>query len=253
MTQFCPHCGFQLEPDAIFCPNCGQRVVEEANQDDFGSVNTVKLPHGMQNMAANDAAPMPTPVQSPSWGPGNSNSGNGSTPQGNSYPKANARLFAAIGGAVAAGAVAAALVFNFVVLPKQQASIQGAQDAQQQTSDQDAPGGANQVQGGSDGTADQAFSNAQAQAGAQEEERAKADSKIAAADAQATMEAQADSDFHSSLVSYYQQLSDYDSRIKDAASTFNNNFLTASLGSRESYASSASSLMSDLESTRDAL
>lgn len=247
MPQFCPHCGSQLEPDAIFCPNCGQRIVADASQADFGSDNTVQLPRGDWGQVAVGAASMPTPIQSPSWEPANGSLQNGSGVQGTSYPKANAKLIAAIGGAVAAGALAVALVLNFVVLPSRTADGQATQAAQQQTSDKDSTTGAGQAQNDSNGaTNDQTTAAAQ-----QEEERAKADSKAAAADAQATVDAQADSQFHASLVSYYQRLSDYDTRIKSTATDFNNNYLNASLSSRESYSSSATSLMDDLEATRD--
>lgn len=62
-----------------------------------------------------------------------------------------------------------------------------------------------------------------------------------------TSQQQADSQFRSELVSYYNRLSDYDSRVASAADTFNNNFLSSSMSARQSYASSCSSLLSEIQ------
>lgn len=266
MTQYCPHCGSQLEPGFDFCPNCGMPVPAEGDttQEPY-SEKTTQLAKGPQSQVSYDAVPMPTPVASPSRDSAYNVSGYAPNAQGSSRPRGNAKLIAAIGGLLAAAAVAAALVFNFVVLPKQQADVQAAQAAQaaqQQTSDQDSSAGTSQAQtdSGTDSSSDadaaaaKAASDAQAKAAAaQQQEEARAQAERSAAAAQAARDAQADSNFHSSLVSYYQQLSDYDSRIKSVASTFNNNYLTAGLGSRESYAATAASLLDDLSNTRDAV
>lgn len=63
----------------------------------------------------------------------------------------------------------------------------------------------------------------------------------------------ADEAFHTSLVSYYNALSDYDSRIRSVATDFNNHYLSGTISTRSSYANTAYGLLSELEQRQSAL
>lgn len=62
-----------------------------------------------------------------------------------------------------------------------------------------------------------------------------------------------DEQFHDVLVTSYNRLSGYDSRIKDVATTFNNHYLSGSVSERASYAATARSLLSELKEQRSHL
>lgn len=62
-----------------------------------------------------------------------------------------------------------------------------------------------------------------------------------------------DEQFHDAIVTSYNRLSGYDSRIKDVATTFNNHYLSGSVSERASYAATARSLLSELKEQRSNL
>ncbi|MGN0287404.1 MAG: zinc ribbon domain-containing protein [Atopobiaceae bacterium] len=244
--SYCPNCGAPITPDQLFCTNCGARIV--AAGADATQVNAVNpeaggmMGGGTGIQGTQELAPMPsvpqyagTDHQQPSHHPSS---------------HSRAKLIGLVAGCVAAGAVAAALVFHFVVSPQQQAQFQQQQDQQQQQSDQavaqaqqdasDAKAQADAAQQQADAAQQQANQAAQAQADAAAAAQAKANAQKSAQDA-------ADQQFHSTLVSYYNALSDYDRRIRNAATNFNNNYLSASASTRSGYSDDATGLQYELE------
>lgn len=247
----CPNCGAPLSPGQLFCTNCGMRV--DASGADATQVNAVNpyaggvADNGTAVNGTQELVPIP-PVpqdsgasyQQPSHHPSNHNHN-------------HAKMIGLVAGCVAAGAVAAALVFHFVVSPQQQAQFQ----QQQQQSDQalsQAQQDASNAKAQADAAQQQADA-AQQQANAAQQQadqaaQAQADAAAAAqaqANAQKSAQNTADQQFHDTLVSYYNALSGYDRRIRNAATNFNNNYLSASASTRSGYSDDATGLQYELE------
>lgn len=202
-----------------------------------------------------DTSQFTMPQSSP--GPGQNGQGHNPDPNGQATrpnaTKHNSNRSLLMGAVV--GLIIALFVLGFLV-PRIQAQTSGdlSDDTTAQQTTDDSTSGTDDSDSSSDTSAQKAETDAQAQAEAEEaRQRAEqAQAEQQAAQAQAEQDA-AESSFHSSLVSYYNALSDYNSRIKTAADNFNNNYTKDDLSLRTSYDHSANSLLSELQQQRDSL
>lgn len=160
----------------------------------------------------------------------------------------------------AVGLILALFVLGFL-MPQIQAQPSDDQASQQTTDDStsgtdgsDSSSGTSAQKAATDEQAQTEAEEARQRAEQAEAERQAAEEQAAQAQAQAQAEQDAaESSFHSSLVSYYNALSDYNSRIKTAADNFNNNYTKDDLSLRTNYDHSANSLLSELQQQRDSL
>ena len=279
-AKFCPNCGEPIEPGARFCVGCGVPVADmpetpedgtegaptdadeaqatppapdvepqeepPAETDDAAEPedghaerpeDTVALP--LQEGAPEDVTQrIPVAVDAPESVPHATvtstaaaapiparptigSSADPRTSTGGQEPRHSSTIaFSVI--ITAALVIVGCLVYLLVAAPQQRATQQ-ALSAQQQTGDPSS----------GDGTSSQPTKD-DAQEGATDES---ADEKSA----------ERDQKFHDALVGYYNDLPDYDSRIKSVASTFNSDYLSTNMSTRRNDAKVCSDLRDEIQ------
>ncbi|WP_072499745.1 zinc ribbon domain-containing protein [Olsenella phocaeensis] len=258
-NNFCVNCGAPLQEGARFCTNCGapvQALVDGgATEPTSDASATEPQPDQTQRLAApGEAAPM-QPAGAQPYVPVRPGSPH---PQAAFAQAPYARATSAVAGGnnrhrtiVVIAVVVAALVALALVAALAHAWLSGTG-----TGGNDGQAQQGQQQGDSDGEANGDASRKQEddKAGAEAEAKKK-EEEAEAQEEKAKKESldQQDSAFHDSLVSYYNVLSDYDARVRDAASNFNASFLSKDMDLRRSLASSCSSLKVELQGKVDSL
>lgn len=271
-NRFCTNCGAELVEDAVFCVNCGQPV-EEA---DANPTETTVMP-GMQE-AFPETFTEPPYSQQPakdslesmevSFQPPVSNAPNPTQyavptspvaapmPAGTQTPKDSSKIFTTVSIVIITLSLVAsigALIYLFMPMPnnvpQQGAAVSNGTGGNTGGSGTNGTSGSSNSGSGSNGTSGNSNSGSDTSGSSNPTQPTTTNTTPNTT----TSQQQADNQFHSELVSYYNRLSDYDSRIASAADTFNNNFLSSSMSTRQSYASSCSSLLSEVQQQSNAI
>lgn len=271
-NRFCTNCGAELVEDAVFCVNCGQPV-EEA---DANPTETTVMP-GMQE-AFPETFTEPPYSQQPakdslesmevSFQPPVSNAPNPTQyavptspvaapmPAGTQTPEDSSKIFTTVSIVIITLSLVAsigALIYLFMPMPnnvpQQGAAVSNGTGGNTGGSGTNGTSGSSNSGSGSNGTSGSSNSGS----GTSGSSNPTQPTTTNTTPNTTTSQQQADNQFHSELVSYYNRLSDYDSRIASAADTFNNNFLSSSMSTRQSYASSCSSLLSEVQQQSNAI
>lgn len=271
-NRFCTNCGAELVEDAVFCVNCGQPV-EEA---DANPTETTVMP-GMQE-AFPETFTEPPYSQQPakdslesmevSFQPPVSNAPNPTQyavptspvaapmPAGTQTPEDSSKIFTTVSIVIITLSLVAsigALIYLFMPMPnnvpQQGAAVSNGTGGNTGGSGTNGTSGSSNSGSGSNGTSGSSNSGSDTSGSSNPTQPTTTNTTPNTT----TSQQQADNQFHSELVSYYNRLSDYDSRIASAADTFNNNFLSSSMSTRQSYASSCSSLLSEVQQQSNAI
>ena len=271
-NRFCTNCGAELVEDAVFCVNCGQPV-EEA---DANPTETTVMP-GMQE-AFPETFTEPPYSQQPakdslesmevSFQPPVSNAPNPTQyavptspvaapmPAGTQTPEDSSKIFTTVSIVIITLSLVASigvLIYLFMPMPnnvpQQGAAVSNGTGGNTGGSGTNGTSGSSNSGSGSNGTSGSSNSGSDTSGSSNPTQPTTTNTTP-----NTTMsQQQADNQFYSELVSYYNRLSDYDSRIASAADTFNNNFLSSSMSTRQSYASSCSSLLSEVQQQSNAI
>ena len=271
-NRFCTNCGAELVEDAVFCVNCGQPV-EEA---DANPTETTVMP-GMQE-AFPETFTEPPYSQQPakdslesmevSFQPPVSNAPNPTQyavptspvaapmPAGTQTPEDSSKIFTTVSIVIITLSLVAsigALIYLFMPMPnnvpQQGAAVSNGTGGNTGGSGTNGTSGSSNSGSGSNGTSGSSNSGSDTSGSSNPTQPTTTNTTPNTT----TSQQQADNQFYSELVSYYNRLSDYDSRIASAADTFNNNFLSSSMSTRQSYASSCSSLLSEVQQQSNAI
>ena len=271
-NRFCTNCGAELVEDAVFCVNCGQPV-EEA---DANPTETTVMP-GMQE-AFPETFTEPPYSQQPakdslesmevSFQPPVSNAPNPTQyavptspvaapmPAGTQTPEDSSKIFTTVSIVIITLSLVAsigALIYLFMPMPnnvpQQGAAVSNGTGGNTGGSGTNGTSGSSNSGSGSNGTSGSSNSGSDTSGSSNPTQPTTTNTTPNTT----TSQQQADNQFHSELVSYYNRLSDYDSRIASAADTFNSNFLSSSMSTRQSYASSCSSLLSEVQQQSNAI
>ena len=266
-NRFCTNCGAELVEDATFCVNCGQPVeVADTNPTETAAMpnlqeafpETQPEPAYSQQPATDPFEPMgasfqpsvstvsgaaqyavpnapspaqyAVPVSPPAATP---------MPTATQAPKDSSKIFTTVSIVIITLSLVAsvgALIYLFMPTPNNALQQQGAAVSN------GASGNANNS-GGNTGTNG---NTSPAQPTTPNTTNTPSTTNTNPTPNTTTSQQQADSQFRSELVSYY-------NRIASAADTFNHNFLSSSMSTRQSYASSCSSLLSEVQQQSNAV
>lgn len=290
-NRFCTNCGAELVEDATFCVNCGQPVeVADTNPTETAAMpnlqeafpETQPEPAYSQQPATDPFEPMgasfqpsvstvsgaaqyavpnapspaqyAVPVSPPAATP---------MPTATQAPKDSSKIFTTVSIVIITLSLVAsvgALIYLFMPTPNNALQQQGAAVSNGASGNANNSGGNTNNSGGNTGTNGNSNSGSGTNGNTNPTQPTTPNTTNTPSTTNTnptpnttTSQQQADSQFRSELVSYYNRLSGYDSRIASAADTFNNNFLSSSMSTRQSYASSCSSLLSEVQQQSNAV
>lgn len=280
-NRFCTNCGAELVEDATFCVNCGQPVdVADTNPTETAVMpnlqeafpETQPEPTYPQQPATDPFEPMGAPFQpSVSTVSGATQYAAPNVPTPAQYavpvsppaatpmptaaqaPKDSSKIFTTVSIVIITLSLVAsvgALIYLFMPAPNNALPQQGAAVSNGASGNANNSGGNTNNSGGNTGTNG---NTSPTQPTTPNTTNTPSTTNTNPTPNTTTSQQQADSQFRSELVSYYNRLSGYDSRIASAADTFNNNFLSSSMSTRQSYASSCSSLLSEVQQQSNAV